>query len=39
LFSFSEMWVAEFFALPFQRAQGQGRELAGATRLSPVFRR
>jgi len=31
LFSFSEMWVAEFFALPFRRAQDQGRELAGAT--------
>jgi len=29
------MWVAEFFALPFQRAQGL-RELAGATRIEPV---
>ena len=35
LFRFSEMWVAEFFALPFQRAQGQGRELPGATRSEP----
>jgi hypothetical protein len=30
-FIFSASWVAEFFALPFRRAQDQGRELAGAT--------
>jgi hypothetical protein len=32
-FIFSALWVAEFFALPFRRAQDQGRELAGATEL------
>jgi hypothetical protein len=30
-FIFSALCVAEFFALPFRRAQDQGRELAGAT--------
>ena len=29
-FIFSALWVAEFFALPFRRAQDRGRELAGA---------
>jgi hypothetical protein len=29
-FIISAVWVAEFFALPFRRAQDQGRELAGA---------
>ena len=30
-FIFSALWVAEFFALPFRRAQDLGRELAGGT--------
>jgi hypothetical protein len=31
------MWVAEFFALAFRRAQGQGRELAGATQAGALL--
>ena len=38
-FFFSVLCVAEFFALPFRRAQDQGRELAGATEFEPGHHR
>jgi hypothetical protein len=38
-FIFSALWVAEFFAPPFRRAQDQGRELAGATEFERAHHR